>query len=167
MGVPQPCPGIVWEPIWKQAHMQLVKEHSATVVPARWATVDWSWPKEWNYCAWANLHLKKKEKKCRWGMNGWTFSPKSSQARKQSPPLSPQPDTSWWCCQSFNSSKLVHPDYQLQNAQKSCAPSQVSGKTASYAPQAGLFLGCLKHTADWQVSSSSLAKYFIKNSINI
>ena len=37
------CPGIVWEPIWKWAHMKLVKEHLATVVPAHWATVDWSW----------------------------------------------------------------------------------------------------------------------------
>ena len=42
------CPGIVWEPIWKRAHMQLVREHSTTVVSARWATVDWSWHKEWN-----------------------------------------------------------------------------------------------------------------------
>ena len=24
------------------------REHSATVISARWATVDWSWPKEWN-----------------------------------------------------------------------------------------------------------------------
>ena len=29
-------------------HMRLVREHSATVIWARWATVDWSWPKEWN-----------------------------------------------------------------------------------------------------------------------
>ena len=27
---------------------QLVRDHSSTVVSARWATVDWSWPKEWN-----------------------------------------------------------------------------------------------------------------------
>ena len=37
-----------------------------------WATVDWFWHKEWNYCARANLHLKKK-KKPRRGMNGRTF----------------------------------------------------------------------------------------------
>ena len=24
------CPGIVWEPIWKRVHTQLVREHSAT-----------------------------------------------------------------------------------------------------------------------------------------
>ena len=42
------CPGIVWEPIRKQAHMQLIREHSVTVFSARRATVDWSWPKEWN-----------------------------------------------------------------------------------------------------------------------
>ena len=28
-------PGIVWEPITKRAHTQLVKEHSVTVVSAR------------------------------------------------------------------------------------------------------------------------------------
>ena len=41
------CPGIVWGPIRKWAHTQLVREHSATVTSARWATVDWSWNKEW------------------------------------------------------------------------------------------------------------------------
>ena len=41
------CAGIVLEPIRKRAHT-LVRLHSATVVSARWATVDWSWPKEWN-----------------------------------------------------------------------------------------------------------------------
>ena len=34
------CPDIVWELIKKRAHTQLVKEHSVTVVSARWATVD-------------------------------------------------------------------------------------------------------------------------------
>ena len=42
------CPGIVWEPIRKQAYTQLVRKHSVTVVSARWATVDWSWTKERN-----------------------------------------------------------------------------------------------------------------------
>ena len=64
------CPGIVWEPVWKQTHMQLVREHSATVISAHWVTLDWSWHKEWNWCARTNLHLKKKKekgkKKCRW-----------------------------------------------------------------------------------------------------
>ena len=32
----------------KWAHVQQVRKHSATVVSARWATVDWSWHKEWN-----------------------------------------------------------------------------------------------------------------------
>ena len=32
----------------KQALMQLAREHSATVVSARWVTVDWSKPKERN-----------------------------------------------------------------------------------------------------------------------
>ena len=46
------CPGIVWEPLKKnkkkRAHTQLVREHSITVVSARWVTMDWSWHKEWN-----------------------------------------------------------------------------------------------------------------------
>ena len=42
------CPGIVWEPIRKLAHTQLIRKHLVTVVSARWATVDWSWPKQWN-----------------------------------------------------------------------------------------------------------------------
>ena len=42
------CAGVVWEPVRKQVHMQLVREHSATVISVHWATVDWSWPKEWN-----------------------------------------------------------------------------------------------------------------------
>ena len=40
--------GIVWEPVRKWAHTQAIREHSVTVVSARWASVDWSWPKEWN-----------------------------------------------------------------------------------------------------------------------
>ena len=82
------CPGILWEPIQKQASMQLVTEHSATTVLAVWATVDWSWDKEWNWHAWANLHFKKKKKKAQ-AENEWSnILPKSLQARKKpSPPL--------------------------------------------------------------------------------
>ena len=47
------------EPIKKWAHTQLVRQHSATVISVRWATMDWSWPKEWNWCARANLCFKK------------------------------------------------------------------------------------------------------------
>ena len=54
------CAGIVWRPIRNRADMQLIREHSATVISARWATVDWSWPMELNQCAQLNLHLKKK-----------------------------------------------------------------------------------------------------------
>ena len=42
------CWCIVWEPIWKRVHTQLVREHLATVAWACWATVDWSRWKEWN-----------------------------------------------------------------------------------------------------------------------
>ena len=37
---------IVWEAIQKRADNQLVREHSAIVISACWATVDWSWHKE-------------------------------------------------------------------------------------------------------------------------
>ena len=67
------CSDIVWEAIRKRAHTQLVREHSVTVVSARWATVDWSLTKERNLYARANHHLKKKKKRRR-GMNCRTFS---------------------------------------------------------------------------------------------
>ena len=46
----------------KWTHTQLVMEHSATVVSAHRATVDWSWPKRWNWCTRADLHFKKQKK---------------------------------------------------------------------------------------------------------
>ena len=58
-------PGIVWETIRKRSHKHLVRECWATVASACRATVDWSWLKEWNWCALAHLHLKK----CRRGLN--------------------------------------------------------------------------------------------------
>ena len=67
----------------KWAHMQPVREHSTTVISARWATVDWSWPTKWNWCACADLHLKKATtKKSRWGIHR-TF-PKSPHKRGKS-----------------------------------------------------------------------------------
>ena len=78
----------MWELIWKWAHMQLVREHSATIVSACSATVDWSWPTEWNWCAQANLNFFfLLFLKCRQGMNGWTFSqnpPKQGKCHHQS-----------------------------------------------------------------------------------
>ena len=44
----------------KGAHRPLIREHSDTVLSARWATVNWSWPKKWNWCALADLHFKNK-----------------------------------------------------------------------------------------------------------
>ena len=72
------CPGIVWEPIRKQAHTQLVREHSVTVVSARWDVMDRFWPKEWYKCARANLHIKKKAQV---GKELSSTLPKSSHAR--------------------------------------------------------------------------------------
>ena len=57
------CLGIVLEPSQRWAHMQPVGEPSATVVSARWATVDWFWHKVWNSFVQVNLHLKKQQHK--------------------------------------------------------------------------------------------------------
>ena len=43
----------------KRAQMQLIREHLATVLLARGATVDWSLPENWNRCAWADPHYWK------------------------------------------------------------------------------------------------------------
>ena len=40
--------------------MQHDREHSATVTSACWATVDWSWQKEWKWCVGGDLHLRNK-----------------------------------------------------------------------------------------------------------
>ena len=50
------------------------REHAVTVVSAHWATVDWSWPKEWNKLVCTSEYPLKKKKKIRWGMTGRTFS---------------------------------------------------------------------------------------------
>ena len=52
------CPGILWEPIRAMSSSQLIREDSATVISACSAIVDWSWPRKYNWCAWADLHLK-------------------------------------------------------------------------------------------------------------
>ena len=77
----------VWEPIRKWAHMQLIREHSATVVSAYWATVDWSWPTEWIKCVeLISISKKGKKKKKAQAGNEWlNILPKSSQARKKPP----------------------------------------------------------------------------------
>ena len=86
-------PGIVWEPILKRAHTQLFREHSATVVSARWVSVDWSWPTEWNLRAQANLHFEKKKKKSAGGEWMVEHSPKILASVRgkshQKPPLPP------------------------------------------------------------------------------
>ena len=67
-----------------------------SVVSARWATVDWSWHKEWNYCARANLNLKKAQAGNEWS----NILPKSSQARKSHH----HHHSSWWlflACEDF------------------------------------------------------------------
>ena len=51
----------------KRAHMQLIREHLATVISACWATVDWQWHKEWNFCVQADLHLLRKKKEGKMG----------------------------------------------------------------------------------------------------
>ena len=64
----------------KQAHMQLVRDHLATVVSACWATVDCSWPKKWiGVC---KLISTCKIKGANGGMNHQIFSP-SPNCQKQ------------------------------------------------------------------------------------
>ena len=56
-------------------------------VSAHWATVDWSWPKEWNKCVQPNLRFKKKKKeKAQVGNELSDILPKSLHARKKSAP---------------------------------------------------------------------------------
>ena len=55
--------------------MQLVREHSVTVISAHWATVDCSWPKEWkSVCELISTLKKRRKKKRRRGMNSRTIS---------------------------------------------------------------------------------------------
>ena len=88
------CLRIVGELMRKRAHTHFVREHTATVVSARLATVDWSLPKEGNECARASL-LKKK-KKAQAGKEWSNLLPKPWQAKKKppsdlSPPYPPPP----------------------------------------------------------------------------
>ena len=69
----------------RQAHTQLMREHSTTVVSACWATVDWSWPRKRNWWAQADFHFKKKKSTGR----DWIVGPspsEPSQVRKRPPP---------------------------------------------------------------------------------
>ena len=69
-----PCRHSVGTSRGKWAHMQLIKEHPATVISAVWATVDWSWLKKWNRCAQADLKKKKRKKKRKESAGGeWDF----------------------------------------------------------------------------------------------
>ena len=78
------CPGIVWEPIMKRAHAQLIREHSATVISARWATLDWSWPKEWKSGIGVHKLISTlKKKKAQTGNEWLNILPKSLQVRKK------------------------------------------------------------------------------------
>ena len=47
--------------------------------------MDWSWYKDWNYCARANLHFKRNRRR---GMNGRTFSQNPRRRGKKPPPPS-------------------------------------------------------------------------------
>ena len=82
------CPGIVWEPIRKRAHTQLVMEHSATVVSARWATGTDSGIKS-GISVRELISISKKKKKKKGAEREWTIehSPRSSLAWKKPPPL--------------------------------------------------------------------------------
>ena len=80
------CPGIVWEPIRKWAHKQLIREHSVTVVSARWVTVVWSWPEEWFFFVRELISFKKKKKKMQTEIELSNILPKFLHLRKKPPP---------------------------------------------------------------------------------
>ena len=64
--------------------METFQKMSSHTVCHCWATVDWSWPLEWNLCVHANLHFQKKRKaKHRLVINGRTFFPKCSRVREK------------------------------------------------------------------------------------
>ena len=42
-------------------HLFHVREGLSSVISVCWASVDWTWSKEWNWCARAYLHLNKKK----------------------------------------------------------------------------------------------------------
>ena len=95
--------------------LRVLRECSVTVISACWATVDWYWPKEWNKCAQANLHFKKKKKrkKVQAGNEWLNILPKSSHMRKKPPPEPPplnvfKSSWKWWVVlgQGFISMKI-------------------------------------------------------------
>ena len=62
----------------KRTHTQLVRKHSATVVSAHWATMNWAWSLKKSGTGVREListHKKKKKKKRRQGMNRQAFPP--------------------------------------------------------------------------------------------
>ena len=75
-----------------------------SVVSTHWATVDWSWPIEWNKFVQANLHFKR-EKKAQAGNELLNILPKSSHARKKPPPLQPHYSDNISASSKFTKSK--------------------------------------------------------------
>ena len=62
--------------------------NKATVISACWATVDWSWPKMWNWCVQADLHLKKKKGRKKSTSGKWIITvPKKSTQTKKKPSI--------------------------------------------------------------------------------
>ena len=93
--------------------------------------------KEWNYCARANLHFKKKKLKRRRGMNDRTL-PKSSQARKRPPPpppLQPPPPPPLPHCTVGGPYRLwwtASAGYPLTHSLVVCEPVWPSGKALGW-----------------------------------
>ena len=85
VGVGRLCwPGIVYEPIKKRAHAQLVRERSSTVASSLWATVDWTWPNKRVIlvsASWSSPHTHTKH----WDeRNRGTFHQNTRKSRTQS-----------------------------------------------------------------------------------
>ena len=72
----------VCDPRAKWCFFTLHTQHP--VISVRWAVVDWSWPKKWNWSAQADLHLKKR--KVQAGNELSNLPPTSSQVKKSHQP---------------------------------------------------------------------------------
>ena len=87
----------------KWTHMQLICGHSTTVISDHWASVNCSWPKKWNWCAWADLYSPpplppKKHSKV---MNRQTFPKSPLKWLKKKKPPSFDTYQSWFAFLSF------------------------------------------------------------------
>ena len=85
--------------------MQLIKEHSATIISACWTTVDWSWP-DWMGLMCTSRSPNKKKQMLRW----LTFKCKLQQKKK----------VLVCCLNALNSNQTKTPDDMKTQTDKEC-----------------------------------------------